>query len=68
MIGLVQIGGQRMADRYAYFPFLGLYLAIAWLVPSLLPARRMRAQLIAGLAVAVIGVYGATAFVPGVDK
>ena len=29
MIGLVQLGSQQMADRYAYFPLLGLYVAIA---------------------------------------
>jgi len=30
MIGLVQVGSQAMADRYAYVPFLGLYLIAAW--------------------------------------
>jgi len=25
MIGLVQVGEQAMADRYAYIPFLGLF-------------------------------------------
>jgi protein O-mannosyl-transferase len=31
MIGLVQVGEQAMADRYAYIPFLGLFLMIVWL-------------------------------------
>jgi protein O-mannosyl-transferase len=30
MIGLVQVGRQAMADRYAYLPFLGLFVAICW--------------------------------------
>lgn len=30
MIGLVQAGAAARADRYAYFPFLGLYLLVAW--------------------------------------
>jgi len=30
VIGLVQFGRQSMADRYAYLPFIGLYIAIAW--------------------------------------
>lgn len=30
VIGLVQIGRQAMADRYAYIPFLGLYIVLAW--------------------------------------
>ena len=30
MIGLVQVGTQAMADRYAYLPFVGLFAMIAW--------------------------------------
>jgi len=30
MIGLVQVGVQSMADRYAYLPFIGLFIAICW--------------------------------------
>ena len=32
MIGLVQVGSQAMADRYAYLPFIGLFLAVCWAV------------------------------------
>lgn len=32
VIGLVQIGSQRMADRYMYFPLIGLALAGVWYV------------------------------------
>ena len=31
VIGLVQVGDQSMADRYAYVPFIGLFVIIAWL-------------------------------------
>jgi protein O-mannosyl-transferase len=31
MIGLVQVGAQAMADRYAYLPFIGLFLMWTWL-------------------------------------
>ena len=31
MIGLVQVGAQEMADRYAYIPFIGLFVMVAWL-------------------------------------
>lgn len=34
LIGIVQVGTQQMADRYAYFSFIGLYLAIAGFVTS----------------------------------
>ncbi len=30
MIGVVQVGRQAMADRYAYLPFIGLFLMICW--------------------------------------
>jgi Flp pilus assembly protein TadD len=30
MIGVVQVGRQAMADRYAYLPFVGLFLMVGW--------------------------------------
>ena len=30
MIGLLQVSRQAMADRYAYIPFIGLFLAVCW--------------------------------------
>ncbi|QJW98293.1 tetratricopeptide repeat protein [Frigoriglobus tundricola] len=30
VIGIVQVGRQALADRYAYIPFLGLYVALTW--------------------------------------
>jgi tetratricopeptide (TPR) repeat protein len=30
MIGLVQVGSQAMADRYAYLPFVGLFTLVCW--------------------------------------
>jgi protein O-mannosyl-transferase len=40
MIGLVQVGAQAMADRYAYLPFIGLFLMASWGTEEL--ARRQR--------------------------
>ena len=31
VIGLVQIGGQSMADRYTYVPLIGVFLMLVWL-------------------------------------
>ena len=36
VIGLVQVGSQAMADRYTYLSFVGLFIMIAWGLPSLL--------------------------------
>jgi hypothetical protein len=30
VIGIVQVGSQAMADRYAYMPCIGLFIMIAW--------------------------------------
>ncbi len=38
MIGLVQVGAQAMADRYAYLPFIGLFIMICWGVAEFQPA------------------------------
>jgi tetratricopeptide (TPR) repeat protein len=40
MIGLVQVGGQALADRYTYIPLIGLSLVVAW--TGLSAARRQR--------------------------
>lgn len=40
VIGLVQVGEQAMADRYAYLPFIGLFVAVVWGVDDLARAKR----------------------------
>jgi hypothetical protein len=30
VIGIIQVGSQSMADRYAYIPYIGLFIIIAW--------------------------------------
>jgi len=30
VIGLVQVGGQAMADRYTYIPLIGLFIIVVW--------------------------------------
>lgn len=39
VIGLVQVGRQAMADRYAYLPFWGLFVMTVWVGSDLLPRR-----------------------------
>jgi tetratricopeptide (TPR) repeat protein len=62
MIGIVQVGIQQMADRYAYFPMLGLYAAVAWLVPALIEPATARARRLPLIATGVVGVYAVIAF------
>ena len=40
VIGIVQIGMQRMADRYMYFPMVGLLIMITWLVRDACSCRQ----------------------------
>ncbi len=40
MIGLVQVGIQAMADRYAYLSFLGLFIMVCWGVADFQPNAR----------------------------
>lgn len=42
VIGLVQVGGQAMADRYTYVPFIGLFIIIAWGIFEAAAGRRPR--------------------------
>jgi hypothetical protein len=42
VIGLVQVGAQAMADRYAYVPAVGLFIIIAWSLPELVKKWRYR--------------------------
>jgi hypothetical protein len=42
VIGLVQVGGQSMADRYAYIPSIGLYVIAGWGGAELASALRRR--------------------------
>lgn len=39
MIGIVQVGSQAHADRYAYIPLVGLYVAIVWWVDGVVPRK-----------------------------
>ncbi len=36
VIGIIQVGGQAMADRYTYITLTGLFIIIAWGMPELL--------------------------------
>lgn len=53
MIGLVQVGGggQAMADRYAYVPLIGLFIALTWGGSEIIGRRKRIIPIIAGLIV-----------------
>ena len=51
MIGLVQVGAQGMADRYAYLPLIGLFLMLTWLVADWAKPSQLRREWLAVAAV-----------------
>jgi tetratricopeptide (TPR) repeat protein len=54
VLGLLQVGAQRMADRYTYLPSIGLYLAAVWGVAELAPSAGHRPRLRAALGAAAV--------------
>jgi tetratricopeptide (TPR) repeat protein len=54
VIGLVQVGGQSMADRYAYVPMLGALVAVAWGVSELTRRWPYRKLVLGGAAACVL--------------
>jgi tetratricopeptide (TPR) repeat protein len=63
VIGLVQVGGQAMADRYAYIPLVGIFVIVVWEAAeladrfALAPLWRMAAAAAVLVGVAVITVH-----------
>ena len=53
VIGLVQVGGQAMADRYTYLPLIGPVVALVWTAAEYLPRSRA-GRLSFGLATALV--------------
>ena len=64
VIGIVQVGDQGWASRYSYFPSIGLFLMLAWLlpVPDFATARRQAFVLVAAT-VAVVMTFSVRAFI-----
>ncbi len=36
VIGIVQVGSQAMADRYAYIPFIGIFIMLSWTINEII--------------------------------
>jgi protein O-mannosyl-transferase len=55
MIGLVTVGEQAMADRFAYIPYIGIFVAVAWGLGALASEYKSPSPWLAGAA--VVGVF-----------
>src|SRR5438552_268927 len=54
VIGLVQAGGQTMADRYLYIPSIGLFIAIVFGLADIAKSWRVAPSLSTGIALVVL--------------
>jgi len=44
VIGLVQVGSQALADRYAYIPLIGIFVMVVWRLAELCDSLRLSLQ------------------------
>lgn len=61
MIGLVQVGRQAMADRYAYLPLLGIFIMLCWGVSDWAEEKRLPAALLPVVSIVVLLALSVTA-------
>jgi Tfp pilus assembly protein PilF len=62
VIGLVQVGGQSMADRYTYLPLIGLFIIAAWGLPELVERFSHRRVLLSAVATPLLVVFAVLAW------
>jgi protein O-mannosyl-transferase len=58
MIGIITVGEQAMADRFAYIPFIGLFVAVVWTLDAVASEHRIPSVWRAGPAVLVVLILG----------
>jgi len=56
VIGLVQVGGQAMADRYSYIPLIGLFIMVAWGFPSLIKNSEIKKRFLFPAGISVLAI------------
>ncbi len=61
VIGLVQVGGQAMADRYSYIPSIGLFAATCWGIYDILHSWRYSQFALVALTTFVLSAFASQA-------
>jgi hypothetical protein len=56
VIGLVQVGDQAMADRYAYIPLLGIFVMVVWSAADWARRKQINLPIRATTVVIILGV------------
>jgi protein O-mannosyl-transferase len=61
VIGIVQVGGQSLADRYQYIPQIGIFILLAWGLGELVARRpAARVAVLGGVGLTVLACLGLT--------
>ncbi len=60
--GLVQVGGQAVAERYTYLPLIGVFIAVVWVIAEIASSLWLR-RVVQVAVVAVLTACMATAWV-----
>ncbi len=62
MIGLIQVGEQAIADRYAYVPLIGIFVMAVWGAADLADSRQFSFRSRAKTAAIVLGIFSLFTF------
>ena len=54
VIGIVQVGGQYIADRYTYIPLIGLFVMVVWGAAEIFSRARIEKFIVAATSTAVL--------------
>ncbi len=57
VIGVIQVGEQAMADRYAYIPLLGIFVAATWGIADLCELWRIQTRRVTVAALGVLAAF-----------
>lgn len=60
-LGIVQVGGHRMADRFTYVPSIGLFLSVVWGAAALAARWRVPLMVKAAAAIVIVATLAVTA-------
>jgi tetratricopeptide (TPR) repeat protein len=61
VIGIVQVGAQAIADRYTYFPMIGLAIAIVWTVAEAVKMRPVAQRAATAFAAVLLALFAVAA-------
>jgi protein O-mannosyl-transferase len=62
VIGIVQVGGQALADRYTYIPFFGLFIMLVWGAGDLFEKFKLGEKAFVGLFAAASVILAVASF------